>query len=237
MNTPAPIGLILAPLVALSLSFGTVAVVPVSAQVGPAATSHGAFSSSEVCPTLQRNGTCPEFVELEVRDVIPLKEARSNAVVLVSKDQQVVLPIFVDESAALAIAFRLAHRTPPQPLSQDLLDNVLSRLGGQVTGVRIDDIHEHMLTTHVFIRQGTKNLGFDCRPSDGVAMALTRGARIFATKEVMAQAGITKKEIDHLRDRPPGSLDPHGPGVGGSGPGPAPGEEIKPAPGGKEIQL
>ena len=51
---------------------------------GPSAGA--SFSPSEVCPTLQKSGTCPEFIELEVRDVIPLKEAKSNAVVLVSKD-------------------------------------------------------------------------------------------------------------------------------------------------------
>ena len=49
------------------------------------------------------------------------------------------LPIFVDEAAAMAIAFRLAHVEPPHPLAQDLLDDVVEELGGQVTEVRIDD--------------------------------------------------------------------------------------------------
>jgi bifunctional DNase/RNase len=185
--------------------------------------ARSAFSNAEVCPGLKDSGTCPDFVELEVRDVIPLKEAKSNAVVLVSKDQSVVLPIFVDEGAALSIAFRLAHRTPPQPLSLDLLDSVLSRLGGEVTGVRIDDVHEHLLITHVFVRQGGRNLGFICRPSDAVALALKSRAKIFATKKVMAQAGITKKEIDQLGHGGLGMPgDEHGPGVGGSGPLPSP---------------
>jgi hypothetical protein len=68
-------------------------------------------------------------------------------------------------------------------------------------------------------------------------MALTRGARIFATKQVMAQAGITKKEIDQMRHGEPDGLDlkgDEGPGVGGSGKVEPDGKSENPA---KEIQL
>jgi bifunctional DNase/RNase len=117
----------------------------------------------------------------------------------------------VDETAAVAIAFRLAHRAPPQPLSQDLLDRMVSQMGGTVTSVRIDDVHEHILLSHVYVKQGHKRLGFDAKPSDAVSMALAGNARIWATKQVVSQAGISKHEIDDLRDK--GGL-----GVGGSAP-------------------
>lgn len=165
---------------------------------------------SELCAGASARGRCPGLVELVVRDVIPLEEVQAHAVVLMSLDQRVVVPIFVDEGAAVAIAFRLAHQTPPQPLSQDLLDTMVSTLGAHVTGVRIDDVHAHAMTTHVFLEQGNRHVGLSARPSDAVALALSSGTRIWATPEVVRQAGITKQDIRQLGQE-------HPMGVGGSG--------------------
>lgn len=161
-------------------------------------------------------------MEMEVRDVVPLRSAESHAVVLVAKEGGTVLPIFVDEASAVAIALRLAHRDSPHPLAQDLLDNVVEKLGGRVTEVRIDDVQEEVFQGRVFIDQGEKKLELDARPSDSIAMALTRGVKIFASQKVLTAAGISRAEIDELRSknpsvkRGPGGPD-EGPGVGGSG--------------------
>ena len=166
---------------------------------------------------------CHDLVEMEVRDVIPLKDAQTHAVVLVSKDRGVVLPIFVDEGAAVAIAFRLAHRQSPHPLAHDLLDHVVSELGGTVTEVRIDDVKDQIYFGRVFIDQGKKHLQIEARPSDSISMALTKGAKIYASHKVVAEAGITREQIEQLRNRlPPGAQDDdESPGVGGSGPPPS----------------
>lgn len=170
-----------------------------------------AFAIPQASATAPPAAAAPELVELEVRDVLPLVEAQTHAVVLSTKDGQTVLPIFVDESAALAIAFRLAHRSPPHPLSQDLLASVVEEMGGTVTEVRIDKVEENVFEGRVFIRQGEKQLSLDARPSDSIAMALGGEARIMTTPKVLSQAGISRKDIDQLREAP---------GVGGSGPPP-----------------
>ena len=41
----------------------------------------------------------PPLVQVEVKDVVPLKELNQHAVVLVSKEDGTVLPLFVDETA------------------------------------------------------------------------------------------------------------------------------------------
>jgi bifunctional DNase/RNase len=152
--------------------------------------------------------TCTELIELKVRDVVPLREAQTHAVVLSTHDGATVLPIFVDEGAAVAIAFRLAQRDPPHPLSQDLLASVVQQLGGQVTEVRIDDLRNDIYTGRLFIQQGARKVAIDARPSDSIALALRGKARIFVTRKVLSAAGIARAEIDSLRQ---------GPGVGGSG--------------------
>nr|WP_227028049.1 bifunctional nuclease family protein [Corallococcus soli] len=167
-------------------------------------------------PCLTEKGSdpkaCTDLVELEVKDVVPLMEAQTHAVVLSTKDGETVLPLFVDEGAAVSIAFRLAERPPPQPLSQDLLDDVVSKLGGKVTEVRIDDLRDNVYSGRVFLQQGQKQLALDARPSDSIAMAMHSNARIRVTRKVLALAGITRAEIEALQQQ-------QGMGVGGSGHG------------------
>ncbi|MCY1078630.1 bifunctional nuclease family protein [Archangium lansingense] len=206
MKTSIPAAFVLAPLSAALLALGVLLLPGIGAQPATAAPK-----DSEAC--VPKHGgnpaACKELIQLEVRDVIPLVEAQTHAVVLTTKDGDMVLPIFVDESAAVAIAFRLAHLRPPQPLSQDLLGSVVTELGAKVTEVRIDDLRDDIYTGRIFLEQGKRKVTLDARPSDSIAMALDGEARIMVTRKVLDEAGITREEIDSLRES--------GPGVGGSG--------------------
>ena len=99
--------------------------------------------------------------------------------------------------------------SPPQPLAQDLLGSVVTELGAKVTEVRIDDLRDDIYTGRVFLEQGKRKVTLDARPSDSIAMALDGKARIMVTRKVLDEAGISREEIDALREG--------GPGVGGSG--------------------
>ncbi len=209
MKTPISATFLLAPLSAALLALGGL-VLPGFAGAPP---SVKAAASDSVACVPKKGGNpaaCKELIELQVRDVIPLVEAQTHAVVLTTGDGELVLPIFVDESAAVAIAFRLAHLQPPQPLAQDLLGSVVTGLGGKVVEVRIDDLRDDIYTGRVFLEQGKRKVTLDARPSDSIAMALDGKARIMVTRKVLDEAGISRAEIDALREG--------GPGVGGSGP-------------------
>lgn len=227
MKTPNYASLFLAPITAVVLALTGLLFLPTLS-------APRAFASApkpEPCIT-EAGGdpnACKELIEVVVRDVVPLVEAQTHAVVLTTEDGEIILPVFVDEAAAVAIAFRLAHLEPPQPLAQDLLDDVVSQLGAHVTEVRIDDLRGDIYTGRVFLQQGTKNLELDARPADSIAMALDGNARIRVTRKVLTQAGINREEIESLHEQ--------GPGVGGSGPMEP--EEIPfvPPATGKEISL
>ncbi|XXF81117.1 bifunctional nuclease family protein [Myxococcaceae bacterium GXIMD 01537] len=218
MKTPLPASLFLAPLTAALLALGgtlllpTLASTPAFAAVEQA--PHPSKPPQKGQPCVPEKGadakTCTELVELEVHDVVPLEEAQTHAVVLTTKDGDMVLPIFVDEAAAVAIAFRLAHVEPPHPLAQDLLDDVVEQMGGKVVEVRIDDLRDDIYTGRIFVQQGKRKLELGARPADSIAMALHSDARIRVTRKVLTQAGISRAEIDSLREG--------GPGVGGGGP-------------------
>lgn len=181
-------------------------------------------------PVTARPAQAPEeeLVEMEVMDVVPMDEGEAHAVILVSKGEGTVLPVFVEESAAVAIAFRLAHRDAPHALVEDLLDRMVGELGGTVEQVRIGAIQNHLDLSTITVRQGEKVFRVPARASDSISMALTSGAKIFATAELVKEVGITQKEIEELRDKM---------GVGGSGEGDETTEEAPPAKEGSGLSL
>jgi len=162
---------------------------------------------------LSANPSPAPLVRMEVKDVVPLKELKQHAVVLVSREDGTVLPLFVDETAAVAIAFRLMNRPTPHPLAHDLLDRLVPSLGGKLTEVRIDGLRDHVYSSHVVIQQANRQLVIEARPSDAVAMALAAKVPVYITRQVMAEGGITKAEIDSFSREPKDGA----PGIGGSG--------------------
>jgi bifunctional DNase/RNase len=157
-----------------------------------------------------------ELIEMQVRDVVPVEHTGSHAVMLVSRDGT-LLPVFVDEDAAIAIAFRLASRETPLPLPQDLLDQLMLKLGGRLMEIRIDaappergvPARPALHSSQLLIRQRGKVVRVGARASDSIAMALSSGARIFATRQLLTSAGITAEQLEQILRLP---------GVGGSGP-------------------
>jgi hypothetical protein len=188
---------------------------------------------------LSASPASPPLVQVEVKDVVPLKELNQHAVVLVSKEDGMVLPLFVDETAAVAIAFRLMGRPAPRPLAHDLLDRIVPSLGGRLTEVRIDGLKDHVYRSHVVIQQANKQLVIEARPSDALSMALAAKVPVYTTRQVMAEGGISKAEIDSFGKEPAGV---GGSGNAGTAPAPAPATPPAPAPSrapvtGKPVQL
>lgn len=202
-------GFLLIPLSLVTAMIGILVLVPALFAGRALAGSSSAPPTSPCEDPKMKAAPCAGLVEMQVKDVIPIEEAHTNAVVLVTREGT-VLPIFVDRPAAVAVAFRLAHRAPPHPLSQDLLDDLVANMGGKVAEVRINEIHDDTNLSRVLIRQGDHWVSVTCRPSDAVSMALSQGARIFASKQLVQKDGITQKEIDDMRKQM---------GVGGSGGG------------------
>ncbi|MGA9526438.1 MAG: bifunctional nuclease family protein [Myxococcaceae bacterium] len=200
--------LLLAPLAALGVAAGTLLWMP-GAPSGLAGINNIRWPAL-AAPASASRPEPSKMVELEVHDVIPIEEANTHAVVLISPDGESILPLFVTEEAAVSIAFRLAEQKSPHPLAADLLDQLVTGLGAQVREVRIDGVEQDIYTSHVIVRQRDgKDVSLDARPSDAIAMALTGDAKIVVTPEVLKEAGITREEIEQLREHM---------GIGGGGP-------------------
>jgi uncharacterized protein len=136
--------------------------------------------------------------------------SQGNALVLVDPAHRVALPIMIGGTEGLSIVLRLQKKHFSRPLTQDLLDELVRRLGGHIVSVRIDSIqHDVFHATLVMWARG-HSFEVDARASDGVALAIGDDVPIYVAEPVLAQAGIGLGGLDV---KPPAALHPSVPQI------------------------
>ena len=122
-----------------------------------------------------------------------------NAVVLLDADRKQALLIFVGDSEALSIELRLNHQAFPRPLTHDLFESALERLGADVESVRVDRLTNNTFHGTVVLNDGTRKIELDARSSDAIALALGNGAPIYVAREVLDRAAV---DFDSMKELP-----------------------------------
>jgi bifunctional DNase/RNase len=138
-------------------------------------------------------------VELEVLGVVPLESESASLLVLREKRGASMLPIFVGRGEAAAIDLRLKRAPSPRPLSADLLEQAIGALGGKVVRVDIRGVQAALFRARVTVQQGDKRVELEARPSDSVALAMAARAPIYASREVMDEAALSRGDLEKLK--------------------------------------
>ncbi|GAA5050423.1 bifunctional nuclease family protein [Thermocatellispora tengchongensis] len=112
------------------------------------------------------------------------------------------LPIWIGMTEATAIAMAQADEPPPRPLTHDLFRDVLDALSVRLSTVNIVSLRDGIFFADLIFSNGVE---VSARPSDSIALALRTGARIFASEEVMQEAGVTipddqEDEVEKFRE-------------------------------------
>jgi bifunctional DNase/RNase len=128
------------------------------------------------------------FVEASVGTVIATSQG--NAVMLVDEATRKALLVFVGDTEALSIHLRLEGKKYSRPLTHDLLDNVLSKLGASVVSVRVDRLDNDIFYSVVSVSHDGVVEEFDSRTSDAIALAIGSRVPVFLSKEVLARVGV-----------------------------------------------
>ena len=137
----------------------------------------------------------PGFSAVDVKDLLEVKldDGAGYAVILTTHGAKPgrVLPIFIGANEAMAIELRIERMRPPRPLTHDLLEALLAKLGGTVTKVHVEDLRDEVFYGRVFVKAADgKIVTLDARPSDALALAVGAGAPIFVAKHVLDSAAI-----------------------------------------------
>ena len=104
-------------------------------------------------------------------------------------DQGVHLPIRIGPVEVAAITAGIEGKPRNRPLTHDLLSTVIDTLGARLASVCIDDVRgTTFYATLQLVRGDGSRTEIDCRPSDAIALAVRRGAPIYAREQVIETA-------------------------------------------------
>jgi bifunctional DNase/RNase len=116
-------------------------------------------------------------------------EMPTNQPIVLLKEMQGerYLPIWIGPMEATAIAFAQQGMVPPRPLTHDLFRDVLEVLGVELRTVNITALRDGIFFADLIFSNGKE---VSARPSDSIALALRTGATIFASDEILDEAGV-----------------------------------------------
>lgn len=130
-------------------------------------------------------------------------------VMLEEKEGKHVLPIWIGQFEAQSILMEMGHKTPPRPMTHDLVKSLLLALDAFVEQIVVCDLIGSTFYAKLHIQKDGKIVEVDARPSDSIAIALRFQAPIFVDAKVIDQAGLespkglekgTSKESDRWID-------------------------------------
>lgn len=104
------------------------------------------------------------------------------------------LPIWIGAVEATAIAFALEGVEPQRPLTHDLLKDLTDGLGARVERVVVNDLREGIYYADLVLAVNGSEIVVSARPSDAIALAARTEASLFATMEVLDEAGVEIRE-------------------------------------------
>lgn len=124
-------------------------------------------------------------IQMELHKIIISELQEQQIIMLKEVDGERVFPIVIGNSEALAIDRRLKGLPTPRPLTHDLLARVIEQLGGSIAQIEINDLENHTFFARIHIRQDSRTLEVDSRPSDAIALGIATSVPIFVAEHVL----------------------------------------------------
>jgi uncharacterized protein len=125
------------------------------------------------------------LVEMKISSLAIDQSMNMPFVILKSEDGAQMLPIWIGILEASAIASQIENIELSRPMTHDLMKNVLDGLHAVIDRIVINDLSDNTYFARIFVRSGEKELEFDARPSDSMALALRSGAKILVDQVVL----------------------------------------------------
>ena len=100
-----------------------------------------------------------------------------------------VLPIVIDVPEAQSIGRELDGVRMARPMTHDLFQSVLGALETQLVRVVVTELRDRTFHAELVLDTNGVERRLTSRPSDAVALAVRTGSPIFASEDVLAEAG------------------------------------------------
>jgi len=131
------------------------------------------------------------MVQVELSKIIIDEKRQDQIIVLREKDGDRQFPIVIGFLEASSIKMKISGVKVPRPLTHDLLLSTIQGLGAQLDRLYIDKLVSNTFHAKLVLKNkdGESTL-IDCRPSDGIALAVRAQTPIFVEEEVIKNAAI-----------------------------------------------
>lgn len=123
--------------------------------------------------------------------------------VLLKDEQKRCLPIWIGPWEALAILMKLEETYTRRPMTHDLMNNIIEKLGAKVEKVVVDDLSNNTFYAKLYLTIDGREVIVDSRPSDAIALALRAEAPIYVAESVMQQASIPEERLEFVSEEEP----------------------------------
>jgi bifunctional DNase/RNase len=130
------------------------------------------------------------LVEMKIKGLAVDPSSNTPIVLLTDRDEHYVVPIWIGLLEASAIATEMEKVDVPRPMTHDLLMRMLTELGAKIERIVVHDLQEGTFLARVHVRAGEREILFDARPSDSIALALRAEASIWMEDAVIAAAAV-----------------------------------------------
>jgi uncharacterized protein len=141
-------------------------------------------------------------IRCEVKGVfVATSEAATVPLVVLSEgDTERHLPIFIGLWEAISINSAKNKEVLPRPFTHDLFLELLARYSITLRFLQIDSIENGVYYAQLVLSADHHEEYIDCRPSDGIALALRGEAPIFVDETVLMSAGQKKQDLPDMVD-------------------------------------
>jgi bifunctional DNase/RNase len=123
----------------------------------------------------------PKPIRVRVKKIV--MDPQQRCLVILGTPKRDV-PIWIGAAEGQAIALKLEGKTMPRPMTHDLFVNALSQTGWGIEKLVISDLRETTFYGELHLRSGSKRTVLDCRPSDGIALALRTKAPLYIAPHI-----------------------------------------------------
>jgi len=153
-----------------------------------------------------------ESMEMTIDSIRVSPMNNQRVVILKEKGRDRYLPIWIGPAEADAIAMKLKGGSPVRPHTYDLACAAIDALGGSIDSVVIHRLENDTFYARMIIKAKEGRRELDCRPSDGMAMAVRAGASILADEEVLNRAGVALESLTESSETTPDEMSDGNPG-------------------------
>ncbi|MBU1007215.1 MAG: bifunctional nuclease family protein [Candidatus Omnitrophica bacterium] len=125
---------------------------------------------------------------------IRIDENRGEQVIVLKEKQgDRMLPIVIGIMEVTSIKMNISGIKPPRPMTHDLLNNVIEKLGAKLVKIVIARLEQSTFFAKLVIQIDGRSEEVDARPSDSIALAVRAKAPIFADEQVLGAVSTNQE--------------------------------------------